>query len=191
MQKTALLITFYLLQSKENVNKTIREIAAETGVSVGSVHGVLNKLTEQGYIVESGNRRILRKRANLIERWVRGYADGLKNKLLINRFTFLTPQVREQWQDIVLPSNCHWGGEPAAALLDAYIQPGEWEVYVPDNANALITTGRMIPASQGEIFVYKRFWSCDEMPLLVVYADLLATEDDRCREAADRLKPQI
>ena len=52
MQKTELLITFYLLQSKENVNRTIREIAAETGVSVGSVHGVLNKLTEQGYIVD-------------------------------------------------------------------------------------------------------------------------------------------
>ena len=59
MQKTELLITFYLLQSKENVNRTIREIAAETGVSVGSVHGVLNKLTEQGSIVESGDRRIL------------------------------------------------------------------------------------------------------------------------------------
>lgn len=191
MQKTELLITFYLLQSKENVNRTIREIAAETGVSVGSVHGVLNKLTEQGYIVESGDRRILRKRANLIERWAHGYADGLKNKLLINRFTFLIPQVREQWQDIMLPSNCLWGGEPAATLLDAYLQPGEWEVYVPDNANALITTGRMIPAPQGEIFVYKRFWSGDEMPLLVVYADLLATEDDRCREAAERLKPQI
>ena len=191
MQKTELLVTFFLLQSKENVNRTIRKIAAETGVSVGSVHSVLSKLTEQGYIVESGDRRLLRKRANLIERWAHGYADGLKNKLLINRFTFLTPQVREQWQDIVLPSNCHWGGEPAAALLDSYIQPGEWEVYVPDNANALITTGRMIPAPQGEIFVYKQFWPGDEMPLLVVYADLLATEDDRCREAAERLKPQI
>ncbi len=191
MQKTELLVTFFLLQSKENVNRTIRKIAAETGVSVGSVHSVLSKLTEQGYIVESGDRRLLRKRANLIERWAHGYADGLKNKLLINRFTFLTPQVREQWQDIVLPSNCHWGGEPAAALLDAYIQPGEWEVYVPDNANALITTRRMIPAPQGEIFVYKQFWPGDEMPLLVVYADLLATEDDRCRETAKRLKPQI
>jgi hypothetical protein len=191
MQKTELLVTFFLLQSKENVNRTIRKIAAETGVSVGSVHSVLSKLTEQGYIVESGDRRLLRKRANLIERWAHGYADGLKNKLLINRFTFLTPQVREQWQDIMLPSNCHWGGEPAATLLNAYLQPGEWEVYVPDNANALITTGRMIPAPKGEIFVYKRFLSGDEMPLLVVYADLLATEDDRCREAADRLKSQI
>ena len=191
MQKTELLVTFFLLQSKENVNRTIRKIAAETGVSVGSVHSVLSKLTEQGYIVESGDRRLLRKRANLIERWAHGYADGLKNKLLINRFTFLTPQVREQWQDIMLPFNCLWGGEPAVTLLDAYLQPGEWEVYVPDNANALITTGRMIPAPQGEIFVYKQFWPGDEMPLLVVYADLLATEDDRCRETAERLKPQI
>ena len=72
MQKTELLVTFFLLQSKENVNRTIREIAAETGVSVGSVHSVLSKLTEQGYIVESGDRRLLRKRANLIERWAHG-----------------------------------------------------------------------------------------------------------------------
>ena len=84
MQKTELLVTFFLLQSKENVNRTIRKIAAKTGVSVGSVHSVLSKLTEQGYIVESGDRRLLRKRANLIERWAHGYADGL-NRHLGNR----------------------------------------------------------------------------------------------------------
>ena len=80
MQKTVLLVTFFLLQSKENVNRTIREIAAETGVSVGSVHSVLSKLTEQGYIVESGDRRLLRKRANLIDR-CREAAERLKSQV--------------------------------------------------------------------------------------------------------------
>ena len=46
----------------------------------------------------------------------------------------------------------------------------------------------MIPAPQGEIYVYKRFWQTEGTPLLVMYADLMATEDDRCREAAERLK---
>ncbi len=49
----------------------------------------------------------------------------------------------------------------------------------------------MIPAPLGEIYVYKRFWQTQDTPLLVVYADLLATGDDRCREAAERIKPLI
>ena len=76
-------------------------------------------------------------------------------------------------------------------MQDGYLQPAEWSIYAADNANALISTGRMIPNPQGEIAVYKRFWSTDEMPLLVVYADLLATEDDRCIEAANRIKPLL
>ena len=170
MQKTEIQIIFYLLQNKGNVGKTIREIANATGVSLGSVHSTL------------------RKRQSLIDRWTQGYNDTLKPKLFISRFTFLSPEVREQWQSIQLPKTLSWGGEPTAALMDGYLRPERWDIYTADNANALIATGRMIPAPQGEIYVYKRFWQTEGTPLLVMYADLMATEDDRCREAAERLK---
>ena len=49
----------------------------------------------------------------------------------------------------------------------------------------------MIPKQDGEIYVYKKFWTEEETPMLVIYADLLATEDDRCREVAERIKPLI
>ena len=191
MQKTEAQIIFYLLQRKENVGKTIREIATATGVSVGSVHNTLTDLTNRGYLVADGKNRLLRKRQSLIDRWVRDYADLLKPKSLIGRFTFLSSTVREQWQKIRLPKTLSWGGEPAAFLQDGYLQPERWDIYTADSADALIATGRMMPAPQGEIFVYKRFWQNEGMPLLVVYADLLATEDDRCREAAERIKPLL
>lgn len=191
MQKTEVQIIFYLLQNKENVCKTIREIATATGASVGSVHSTLADLANHGYIVDDGKKRLLRKRQSLIDRWVRGYADTLKPKLFIGRFAFLLPTVREQWQNIRLPETLSWGGEPAVALQDGYLQPERWDIYTTDSADALIATGRMIPDSQGEIFVFKRFWQGKGTPLLVVYADLLATEDDRCREAAERIKPLL
>ena len=191
MQKTEAQIIFYLLQDKVNVGKTFREIATAAGVSVGAVHNTLTDLAHRGYIVDDGKTRLLRKRQSLIDHWVRGYAETQKSKLFISRFTFLSPAIREQWQSIRLPETLNWSGEPAAALQDGYLRPERWDIYTADNADALIATGRMIPAPQGEIFVYKRFWKTECTPLLVVYADLLATEDDRCREAAERIKPLL
>lgn len=191
MQKAEIKIIFHLLQEKNNVNKTVRQIADAANVSIGSVHNTLTNLIEKGYIVESDKKRILRKRSALIDKWAIGYAETLKPTLYLNRFKFISSAIQESWQNIVLPPQLHWGGEAAAALLDHYIQPEQWEIYTPDNANALITTAKMIPDAAGEIYVYKRFWQKAETPILVIYADLLAMEDDRLKEVAERIKPLI
>ena len=187
MQKAEFQVIFRLLQDKAKANSNYRQLAAETGTSIGSVHNTMQGLTEKGYIVEDGKKRLLRKRSALLDRWTRAYADGLKERYLIARFTFLTPGVKEQWRDIRLPETVSWGGEPAAALLDDYLRPERWDVYVADNANALIATGRMIPKADGEIYVYRKFWDEAGTPPVVVYADLLSIDNDRCREAAARI----
>ena len=187
MRKTEVFIIFYLLQEKANLSKNIRQMAADLGLSIGSVHNALQHLQEEGFLIEDNDKRILRKRTQLIDLWAIAYA-ALKPKYLLCRFTFLSQPVRDQWQNIVLPETLSWGGEPAAALQDHFLFPERWDVYTADNANGLIATGRMIPNPQGEIFVYKRFWKENGTPLLVVYADLLATKDDRCLEMAERLR---
>lgn len=188
MQKSEMKLLFYLLEDRENVNKPFRTISEETGMSLGSVQTKYHELAEAGYIVDTSRGKALRKRQQLIERWARGYADGLRQKYLICRFRFLAPSVREQWKDIPLPLGTCWGGEPAACLLTDYIRPEQWTVYVPDKADALISTGRMVPDVEGEIYVYKKFWLSEGVPPMVVYADLLAMNEDRCNETADRLK---
>ena len=187
MYKAEFQIVFRLLQDKSNTNLRYRQLAAAAGVSVGSVNNVMQSLMEKGYVVEDGKKRLLRKRTSLLDRWTRAYADGLKERFFVARFTFLTPQVKECWRDIRMPENVSWGGEPAAALLDDYLQPERWDVYTADNANALIATGRMIPKADGEIYVYRKFWDEAGTPPVVVYADLLAMGNDRCREAAERI----
>ena len=187
MYKAEFQIVLRLLQDKSNTNLRYRQLAAAAGVSVGSVNNVMQSLMEKGYVVEDGKKRLLRKRTSLLDRWARAYADGLKERFFVARFTFLTPQVKECWRDIRMPENVSWGGEPAAALLDDYLQPERWDVYVSDNANALIATGRMIPKADGEIYVYRKFWDEAGTPPVVVYADLLAMGNDRCREAAERI----
>ena len=190
MRKSEWLIVFYILKDKQNINKNIRQLAAELDLSVGSVHAAVRKMQDEGFLIENNGLTLLRKRSTLIERWAKAYAQ-FKPKYLLTRFTFLNQQVRDQWQNIVLPDILSWGGEPAANLLDGYIQPEQWDIYTADNANPLIATGRMIPSAQGEIFVYKRFWQTKGTPVLVIYADLLVTNDDRCHEAAERIKPLI
>ena len=151
----------------------------------------MTDLTERGYIIDNGMTRVLRKRSSLIDRWAMFYGENMTDKLFLCRFKFLTPEVADQWQTIVLPDTLSWSGEPAAALLDGYLTPQRWDIYTTDTANPLISTGRMIPDPQGNIFVYRKFWKEQGTPLLVIYADLLATQDDRCREAAERIKPLI
>lgn len=190
MRKSELLVVFYLLQDNANVRKNIRQIAADLSLSIGSVFNALKKLQDNGFLIETDGLHVLRKRSILIDRWAKAY-PAFRDKNIIARFSFLNRQIRQQWADIRLSKTLSWGGEPAAALLDGYIQPQRWDIYTADNANALISTARMIPSVQGEIYVYKRFWHTEDTPVLVIYADLFATADDRCREAAERIKPLI
>ena len=189
MQKSEMRLVLFLLQDKANISKTYRQMVKETGLSLGSVQGVMSDLVEQGFVVETSKGRILRKRIFLIDRWAREYSEGRKKKHLICRFRFLAESVKEHWTDIQLPSQARWGGEPAAFLIDGYLRPQRWDIYVDEeSADCLISTGRMIPDPEGEIYVYRRFWVENDIPKLVVYADLLSISDDRCAEAADRIK---
>ena len=115
MQKVEFQIIFRLLQDRTNVNMNYRQLAAETGTSIGSVHNTIRNLMEKGYIVEECNKRMLRKRTALLDRWARAYADGIKSRYHITRFTFLTPQVKEKWREILLPDTVD--RLPAAATV--------------------------------------------------------------------------
>ena len=50
---------------------------------------------------------------------------------------------------------------------------------------------RLLPQENGPVEVYKKFWhhpsETNTAPLVLVYADLIATGDARCLETADLL----
>ena len=192
-KQTGLRVLYALLCNPGLENETYRAIAAKTGVALGMVNWVLNELNELGYLVETGKGRArhirLIEKEKLLERWIIGYAEQLRPKLLIGRYQ----GADGWWQKTVLnPEKAQWGGEVAAGKLTDYLKPQTITVYVgKDNPEAVLIQNRLKKDPEGDVELLHRFWQPDTIvphgetvhPILV-YADLMATGNQRNIETA-------
>jgi hypothetical protein len=185
--KTGLKVLFYLLQHKEHINLTQRELAEKAGVGLGNIPQVLEGLKNAGYLLPLNNKEyIWEKRKELIERWITEYGTLLKPKLRKEKYTF-----RGQWQEINLNNNLTvWGGEPAADLHTNHLRPEKFLIYTHENRMDLIKKYRLIPDNNGEIEVLEMFWQQVEektAPTILVYADLILEGGKRNKETAEKI----
>ncbi len=192
-KQTGLRVLYALLCNTGLENETHRAIAAKTNVALGMVNWVLNELNDLGYLVETGKGRArhirLIGKEKLLERWITGYAEQLRPKLLMGRYR----GADDWWQKAVLnPEMAQWGGEVAAGKLTDYLKPREITVYVDkDNPEAVLIQNRLKKDPEGDVELLQRFWQPDTIvphgdtvhPILV-YADLMATGNQRNIETA-------
>ena len=177
-------------------NKTYRQIAAETGVALGTVDWIMKELKELRFLLDMGKRgqRLIQKE-NLLQRWVTVYPEQLRPKLLLGRFR----GEYGWWQQKTLdPFRAQWGGEVAAAKLTQYLQPETITIYTtPQELDQLLIKNRLKRDQTGDIEILKRFWKLPEIwkhedlvhPILM-YADLLATGNERNIETAKMIYDQ-
>jgi len=177
-------------------NKTYREIAAETGVALGTVDWIMRELKELGFLLDMGKRgqRLIQKK-NLLQRWVTAYPEQLRPKLTLGRFR----GEYGWWQQKTLdPFKAQWGGEVAAAKLTQYLQPQIITIYAtPQELDQLLIKNRLKRDQTGDVEILKRFWKPAEIwkyedlvhPILI-YADLLATGNERNIETAKMIYDQ-
>ena len=127
----------------------------------------------------------------LLNEWQVTYNQSLKPKLFLKKMRLGGPELRRNWQDIKLPKNSYWGGESGANLTDGYLTPEILTIYTDGDSVDLIRTAKMLPSSDGDILVYKKFWTgvteSNMVPKILTYADLMGTTDSRCLEAAKRI----
>lgn len=185
-------VIFYLLLDKKNIGRPYREIKDATGVAIGTVKNIIDGMVRQQLArVEDGKRYILNS-DRLLMLWSANYGQYLKPKLLQARYTFRDEEKRRGWRSLALPKGMVWGGEPAAAITDGYLEPGDFTIYADVPAGALMMTGAVEPDPRGEIAVYRKFWIGDNnavaAPAILTYADLIDTANSRCVEAAQRIK---
>lgn len=181
----------YLLMDKQNVGRPYREIMDATGVAIGTVKNVIDGLIYQQFVRVEKNKRFLTNTDRLLMLWATNYGLNLKPKLFHTRFAFRDEGKRRNWKHLELPEGMLWGGEPAAALNDGFIAPGEFTVYTDIPAATLMKTGAVIPDAYGEIAVYQKFWKgtdAETVPALLIYANLMDTANGRCIEAAQKIK---
>lgn len=190
-QDAGIKMIFYLLQDKNNVNKSYREIQEKTGVALGTVKNVIDELVIRNFILVTNKGRILKNRKVLLDLWVENYNQVLKPKLLMGKMTFRTNEQRTKWLAMELPEGMYWGGESAAQMIDHYLEPGAFDIYTDVPTAYLMKTGFVKQDANGEIKVYQKFWKWETenhlVPLILVYADLMGSGNSRCLEAANRL----
>ena len=177
-------------------NKTYREIAVQADVALGTVDWIMKELRELRFLLDMGKRgqRLIQKE-NLLQRWLTAYPEQLRPKLTLGRFR----GEYGWWQQKTLdPFKAQWGGEVAAAKLTQYLQPQIITIYeTPQELDQLLIKNRLKRDQTGDVEIFKRFWEPAEIwkyedlvhPILI-YADLLATGNERNIETAKMIYDQ-
>lgn len=169
-------------------NADYRTLASDTGVPKSTVGELVNDLERGGYLVNRGNKRFLQRKEELIKRWVEVYTEKYRIKLKPIRFTS-TKKTGRWWDEIdIAEYNAVWGGETGGAVLTRHLRPQTATIYADSNLAKLQLKYGLVRDPRGELEIVKRFWAYGETkncaPPLVVYADLIATADERNLETA-------
>ncbi|MBI4645445.1 MAG: hypothetical protein HY738_02340 [Bacteroidia bacterium] len=189
---SGLKILFYLLYDPDNINKTYREIAVFSNTSLDSVHKTINSLIQMNYIlkINKDTCRLINTKT-LIEKWIQDYDMKMKTKLFCDTFRFLKKEDEYNWRKIKFKTpETYWGGEAAGALLTNYLHPEIFTIYSNETIKDLVKNYRFYPDSGGKIKIYQKFWNFAHhkdaiVPELLIYTDLINTNDERCLEAAN------
>lgn len=198
-KRAGLKIIFALLTDPTLVRSSIRDIAKVAGVSVGATTEALADLADQGYLHRDG-RTTLMKADKLVSMWAELYPFNLRNKLAIGTY-YGEP---DWWRQVPVGAGIQFGGEIGADLVTNYLRPKTGTAYVQsdDAFHTLMQTGTLRKLSDGssrpdgqQVDIYNAFWTTNTdrimAPELVIYSDLLAIQDVRCRETANIIYDQI
>jgi hypothetical protein len=189
--KTGLKTVFYLLLKKDAINMPYRKLADITDVALGNINNVIEGLKDARFILRINDTTLkLQNKRELLDRWIAGYGETLKPTLHAGTYKFWDKDKLRNWQTLPMDHNdALWGGEPAAELLTNYLTPTHLTIYT-NWKNPIVTKWTLIPDDNGNVHFYKKFWK-DELPTedktvppLLVYADLMLTDDPRCQETA-------
>jgi hypothetical protein len=190
---TGLKMIYALLCDAGLADKPYREMARTAGIALGTVGWVLRDLKEFGFLIDLGakGKKLVHKK-ELLDRWCRDYAEKLRPKLALGKFK--GPDNWWKGHDIK-PGDAQWGGEVAATLLTNYLKPQQVIVYLDRNKwKDFIIQNRLARNTAGETELLERFWPTEKKQNMVhpmlVYADLLATGDQRNIETAEVIYEQ-
>ncbi|MDQ3750899.1 MAG: type IV toxin-antitoxin system AbiEi family antitoxin [Acidobacteriota bacterium] len=182
-----LLLAFLMKPGFENAD--YRTIARETGVTRTTVGRILNDLEKGGYLTKRGNQeRFLTRKTELVKRWIFYYSEQFRPKLSPVKY-HSTKYGGRWWEDVDINEyKAVWGGETGGAILTKHLKPQTATVYADSMLPKLQAIYGLVRDEKGEIEILKKFWTFGELgnvaPPLVVYADLLATADERNLETA-------
>jgi hypothetical protein len=199
--KTGLKVVFQFLIDENWVNRPYRQIAEQTGTGIGNITNIITGLKQDGFLLPIAKSEYkLNNKKELLNKWIAAYDMRLKPTLKVGTFRFLKEEDFNNWKNLPIQNGkTWWGGEPAADLITNFLRPAELTLYTTETRNELIKNYRLIPDEKGNIKIFNKFWQPEEgydharlpvgmvTPVLLVYADLINTNDRRCTETAQKI----
>jgi hypothetical protein len=188
-------ITFALLCRPALLRANYREIAAAAKVALGTVGPVMKDLAARGFLrLRTATERDLLDPERMLEEWVTHYPVALRPKLNPRRFQGDPDRLR---QADLNQYGAYWGGEIAAEKLTHFLKPAHFTIYAREPIAKLVAASRLRADRAGNVEILDAFWGFDAggddaslAPPVLVYADLLATNDGRNAEAAKLIYEQ-
>ena len=192
--KTGLKVVFEFLNNQELIHLPYRHIAEIAKTAVGNVTNIIKGLKEEGFVFQlNKNEIILKNKKELLEKWTNAFEYNLKPTLKMGNFKFIDEKNFYNWKNFQFnEGKSVWGGEPAADIITNHLRPEKLTIYTTETRNELMKNYRLVPDPNGNIEIYKKFWNegnitnnmSNTAPTIVVYADLITTDDKRNRETA-------
>jgi hypothetical protein len=200
-QPSGLQVVFILLAGSRANSMGYRELAKKSGVALGSVARIVQELKVKGYLELRGRGKwIVTRKRDLLDLWVGGYADRLRQKLSIGRFQ---PPERDltrtlgRMQMEAEATGITWAltGGFAADVLTHHFRGDQLAVFVSEWPSDLVKGLRWLPSAHGPVSVLRQFSPhvlfTQKPPLevpvahpLLVYAELVFQRRERELETA-------
>jgi hypothetical protein len=198
----ALRLMFAFLAQPSMLNASYREISSAVQVSTGAIGKALEALESRGFIgTTPQGTRIVNSAELMLSEWATGYISRLKPKLKKFRFTAANPiDLTQAWAPELRRSA--WSGEVAAEKVTNHLTPSTVTIYMDiDNAEDLphmVKRLKLRGDPNGPIEVVQAFWNMDfffenfpTVPLHLIYADLLGTNDPRNLLVAKQIYKEV
>lgn len=190
-QEAGLKLILLLISNPETLQYSYRELAEKTGIALGSVSNIFKELEDSHYLLKTKNTRVLKNQEEIIERWVIAYNELLKPRSFRKKMRAIGNQFNVNHVLNTSDIKLYFGGEPGGELLTRHLKPKDYIIYTDEETSRVAKELKLVPDETGNIELYSKFWT-DSLhlqnkyaaPSLVVYADLLATGNNRNIETA-------
>jgi hypothetical protein len=196
---TSYQVLFALLARPALVSATVRELAREAAVAKTTAADVLARLRDDGLLGRTRSTSVLLRPGEMLSRWLTGYTDQLRPRLLIGRFRAkeMDPIALEARLEktLVDQPSWAWGGGAAARRLTGHYRGESTVLHVEKPGLDLSRRLALVPDRAGPVSLLLSFGPLalagakprTAHPLLV-YTELLAEGGERAREAAADLQ---
>jgi len=190
-QDAGIKLIYCLLVNPDNINKSFRELSELSQIALGSVSTIIQELVELKFVLKTKNKKVLKNKTELLQRWVIAYNDVLRPKLFIKKMSFINKSDYANWNNLDLFSFSEktlWGGECAASILTKNITPANFTIYTDQTWQSVGKSLKLIPDDDGKMEILRLFYKAEEQntvsPLLI-YADLMNSGESRNLETAE------